>query len=33
MWANAQPNGRPDEYRWSRLGKFRNSLYHMAKFG
>ena len=35
MWADAQRDGRPAEYRWRRLRKFRNSipcLYDAAKF-
>jgi len=26
MWASAQRDGRPAEYRWHRLRKFRNSI-------
>ena len=26
MWANAQPDGRPAEYSWRPLQKFRNSI-------
>jgi len=26
MWADAQRDGRPAEYRWRRLQKFRNSI-------
>jgi len=26
MWADAQRDGRPAEYRWNRLQKFRNSI-------
>jgi len=26
MWADAQRDGRPAEYRWRRLRKFRNSI-------
>jgi len=26
MWADAQRDGRPVEYRWSPLRKFRNSI-------
>ena len=26
MWADAQPDGRPAEYRWRRLRKFPNSI-------
>jgi len=26
MWVDAQRDGRPAEYRWRRLQKFRNSI-------
>jgi len=26
MWADAQPDGHPAEYRWRRLRKLRNSI-------
>jgi len=33
MWADAQRDRRPVEYRWRPLRKFSHSVYHAAKFG
>ena len=31
MWANAQRDDRPAEYRWRSLRKFRNSIFFVPR--